>query len=125
MAYRIYNNKKYGSACILFTSNDSITIAGNTSSSNVATGDETLAGASITQIWFGSPSGNSAYWTIKRGSNTVFVADSTSYIDFRGNGSSLNLDTSETLVANLTGSTAGVIIVEIKKIPTTNGFPNL
>lgn len=123
MAYRIINNKKYGTVSLLFTSNDSVTIVGNSSSSNVAISDENLAGGSITQIWCGSA--NSGYWTIKRGSNTVFVAtESSSYTDFRGNGVALNIDSTGTLEANLTG-TVGTLIIEVKKIPAANGFPTL
>jgi hypothetical protein len=124
MTYSVLNNKKYGSVSLLFTANSSVVVAGNSSVSNVAISDEVLSGASITQLWFGSPSGNSAYWTLKRGANTVFVADSTAYIDFRGNGNGLTLDSNGTLVANLVGSTVGVIIVELKKLPSANnGFP--
>lgn len=125
MAYRILNNKLYASATILFTSNDTIIIAGNNSVSNVAIGDEILDGVTISQLWFGSPSGNAAYWTLKRGSNTVFVADSTAHIDFRKNGNVLTIDSDATLVANLVGTTVGTLIVEIKKIPGANGFPTL
>jgi len=126
MTYRITSNKKYGAAVLLFTaSNGAITIAGNSSVSAIATSDEDLAGAAITQMWFGSPSGNSAYWVVKRGANTVFVADSTAYLDFRGNGAGLSLDSSGTLSANLIGSGNGTLIVELKKIPATNGFPTL
>ena len=125
MAYRVFNNKRYGTATILFTSNDTVTVAGNTTSSNVAVSDEILTGATITQMWCGSPSGNAAYWTVKRGANTVFVADSTAYIDFRGNGSGLTLDEAGTLVANLVGATVGTLIIEIKKRPGANGFPTL
>ena len=126
MTYRIISNKRYGSATLLFTaSNGNITIAGANGVSVIAKDDENLAGAAIAQIWFGSPSGNSAYWTIRRGANTVFVADSTAYLDFRGNGVGLTLDPDQPLSCNLFGSTAGSLIVELKKIPAANGFPTL
>ena len=125
MANRVFNNKKYGTVSVLFTSNDSITVAGNSSVSNVAIGDEILTGASITKIWFGSPSGNAAHWVIKRGSNAVFVVDGSQMIDFSGEGSSITLDTDATLVANLVGSGTGTLIVQLRKIPAANGFPNL
>ena len=115
MAYRIVSNKYNGEVNLLFTSNDSVVIAGNTSASNVALLDEVLVGASITQLFCGSPSGNSAYWEIKRGSNTVFVADSTAFIDFRGTGMAMTLDEAATLSANLVGSAAGTLYIQIKK----------
>lgn len=125
MAYRVLDNKKYGAARLLITSNSSITIAGNNSVSNVAISDEVLSGGSISQVWFGSPSGNAAYWLVKRGSNTVGIFDSTSYLDFRGNGQALNIDASATLVANLVGATDGFLIIDLKKEPAANGFPTL
>lgn len=125
MANRVFNNKKYGTVCVLFTSNDTITIAGNSTTSNVATGDEILAGASINKIWFGSPSGNAAYWAVKRNANTVFIADSGAFIDFSGEGASLTIDTTATLECNLVGTAVGTMIVQLKKIPAANGFPSM
>ena len=126
MTYRIISNKRYSTAALLFTaSNGNITIAGNSTTSAIGRDDEVLAGALITQIWFGSPSGNAAYWTIRRASNTVFVADSTAYLDFRGNGVGLTLDATETLSCNLVGTSVGSLIVELKKLPAANGFPTL
>lgn len=116
MSFRINTNKAGGLTTILFTANASLTIAGNTGASNVASTGETVTGATITQIWAGSPSGNAAYWTIKRGSNTMFVVDSTCYLDFRGNGVGITLDQAATLEANLNGATAGSLLVEIRKI---------
>lgn len=115
MAHRILANRKNLSTTIHFVSNGSLVIAGNSSVSDIAIDNEVLTGASITQVWYGSPSGSVAYWEIKRGANTVAVLDSTSYTDFAGNGNSLKLDSSGTLVANLVGSTAGYLIVELQK----------
>lgn len=115
MAYRIITNSKYQATTILITSNSTITVYGNSSASNVAVDDEMVTGASIAQMWFGSPSGNAAYWEIKRGSNTVFVADSTAYLDFRGNGKAIDLDANATLVATLNNATAGTLIIELRK----------
>ena len=57
MAYSILSNKKNTTAVILITSNSTITIAGNSTVSNVATGSEVLTGCYITQIFCGSNSG--------------------------------------------------------------------
>lgn len=124
MTYRIVDNKKYGTVTLLFTaSNGGIVIAGNTTTSNIATSDEILAGASINMVWFGSPSGNAAYWTISRGSNNIMTLDSTAYIDFKGNGLTIKLDSAATLSANLVGTGNGSLYIQLGKIPAANGFP--
>lgn len=115
MAHRIMANRKNLSATIHFSSNGSLTIAGNSSVSDIATDDEIITGAYITQMWFGSPSGSVAYWEVKRGSNTVAVLDSTSYTDYAGTGNPIKLDSNATLSANLVGSTAGYLIIEVQK----------
>lgn len=117
MAYRIIRNKLYQAVTLLITSNSTITVSGNSTVSDIAVDDtdEVITGASIAQMWFGSPSGNAAYWEIKRGANTVFVADSTTYLDFRGNGNGLDIDANATFVANLNLATTGTLIVELKK----------
>lgn len=111
---RITANRKNLSTTVLFTGNSTITIAGNSTVSDIATGDEVITGASITQIWVGSPSGNGAYWTIKRGSNTVAVWDSSGYFDYAGNGNALTLDKTGTLVVELTTG-PGTLLIELQK----------
>lgn len=113
-------NKKGLSAVIHLTANATINVSGNSTTSDICTGDEVITGASITQIWYGC--GNGAYWEIKRGSNTVFYTDSTGYLDFAGNGVALNKDVAGTLVANLNSSQTGSIIIELTKIPSTSVY---
>lgn len=117
MATSIIHNRKNLSVTVHATSNATLTIAGNNSVSNVAIGDEVLTGAAIKQIWASSPSGNGAYWTVKRGANTVVVMDSTSWFDFAGNGNLLNKDSSATLVLELSnvGDDQGFIMIELQK----------
>jgi hypothetical protein len=112
---RIAANRKNLSTTVLFTGNSTITIAGNSTVSDIATGDEILTGATITQLWVGSPSGNSSYWTIKRGANTVAVWDSSGYFDYAGNGNALTIDKTGTLVVELINSTAGTLMIELQK----------
>jgi hypothetical protein len=91
--------------------------------SDFAVGTETVpTGVAITQVWFGSPSGNSAYWTVKRGANTVAVLDSTSYLDFAGNGCSLNLYPSANVTVTLIGATDGFIMLEVQKLNQTSDY---
>lgn len=112
-------NKKGLSAVLHLTANESFVIAGGSGVSNIALPGETITGATISQVWYGSPSGQSAYWTVKRGANTVAVFDSTGYSDFAGNGIALNKDTGATLSANLVNSTDGFLMIELQKIPTS------
>lgn len=117
MTYRIINNKKTTTAYILFTANTSLTIAGNSSVSDIAVDNENLSGAVIQRAWCGSSSGDGSYWTVKRGANTVAVYDSTAFIDYAGNGLVLSFDPDATLVANINGSVlTGTLILELKKI---------
>jgi hypothetical protein len=111
---RLIANKTGSEAVLHFTANDSVIIAGNNSVSNVATSNETVNSAYITQIFYGSPSAT-AFWTVKRGANTVAVLDSTGHLDLAGNGTALKLDTTDTLDVTLTGGTEGFLIVEVQK----------
>lgn len=115
MTVSIIHNRKNLSVTVLADANATLTIAGNSSVSNVAHASETLTGASIKQIWFGSPSGDSAYWVVQRGSNTIAVLDSTGWIDFAGNGNLQTKDSTASLVLTLVGSANGYIMVELQK----------
>lgn len=116
MAFTITQNRKNLNVVVHADANTTLTIAGNSSVSNVATSNEVLTGAAIKQVWYGS--GNGGFWTVKRGSNTVLVLDSTGWKDFAGNGCLLNKDDSGTLVLTLEGTTSGTIMIELKKIGT-------
>lgn len=111
---RITANRKNLSTTILFTGNSTVTIAGNSTTSDIATGDEVITGATITQLWVGSPSGNSSYWTIKRGANTVAIWDSSGYFDYAGNGNALTIDKTGSLVVELTTG-PGTLMIELQK----------
>lgn len=104
MAVRYLNNKRH-SVDVLVTSNAEIVIAGNSSVSNIALSGQDLIGASIKQVFCGSPSGNAAYWEVSRGntsvSNVIVSVDSTAYLDFAGNGIGLEEDASANLVLKL------------------------
>ena len=115
MPHRIIANRKNLSTTLHFVSNGTVVIAGNSTVSDIAIDNEVLTGAYITQVWYGSPSGSVSYWEIKRGANTVAILDSTSYTDFAGNGNAIKLDTAATLSANLVGTTAGYLMIEVQK----------
>jgi len=116
-------NRNGLSAVIHVTANSTVVIAGNSSVSNIASGNstvyETLTGGNITQIWWGAPAG---YWTVKRGANTVLVLSESGYLDFAGCGSSLMIDATANVVANLVTSTTGFLMIEVQKTPTSTGY---
>ena len=112
--------RKNTSVFFHFTANSGpVIVVGNSTVSNLAVGDEVINGAYITQVAFGSPSGNAAYWEIKRGANLVLSLDSTSYIDFAGAGMSLTQDATANLSANLIGATSGFVTIELQKVANT------
>lgn len=116
MTVTVVKNQKNGVVTIHFNANGSIVIAGNNSVSNVAMGAEVVGKAPINQVWFGSPSGNAAYWEIKRDGTLVATFDSTAYMDFAGNGNQLLVAANAAnLTANLIGATSGFLIVELQK----------
>ena len=117
-------NRSGLSAVVHITANATVVIAGNSSVSNIASGtgpsnEEILTGGYVTQVWWGAPGG---YWTVKRGSNTVLVLSETGYLDFAGCGTSLTVDAAANLVANLTTSSTGFLMVEVQKTPTNTGY---
>lgn len=109
-------NRKNTSAVIHLTANSVVNIAGNSTTSDIATDNEIITGATIVQVFAGCPSGANAYWTVKRGANTVLVLDSTGYYDFAGAGMAMNVDAGGTLVANLENSADGYLLIEVQKI---------
>lgn len=115
MAYQILSNRKNASAVIHFSaSNSALTVAGNTSTSNVAVSDETLTGASITQAVWGCD--GTGHIQVYRGANLVAVYDSTAQVDYAGCGMSLTKDSAATLDVRFVGSGNAYLIIEIQKI---------
>ncbi len=128
-------NRSGSSAVIHVTANDCIAIAGTPTTSNIAFGNttvfETLTGASITQIWWGSTgiTGNS-YWVVNRGlgtpaspvtavsGNTVLVLPDSGHLDFAGKGASLIKNLTANCTVALYNSTTGYMMVEFQKTPT-------
>lgn len=113
---RIISNRKNLSATVHFVANGTIKIAGNNSVSDIALPGETIAGATITQVWHGSD----MVWNVKRGANIVAVFDSTASFDFAGTGNSLNLDMDQDLTVELLGTANGFIMIELQKFGVGN-----
>lgn len=118
MAYRIMRNTRNKTLMHFTADNTAIVIVGNSSVSEIGDPnitDETITGATITQIWATSDSGAGANgWDIVRGSNTVWETDSTAWMDFAGLGAAITLDSAGTLGASRNGS-RGTLIIELQK----------
>lgn len=117
MAYRILSNKENSTVVIHATeSSGSITIAGNNSVSNVATGSEVVEGAAIRSASWGTSNG--AHWTVARGANTVLILGGEGNVNYAAQGTPIMLDTGATLVATLANGAAGdaFIVLELSKI---------
>lgn len=113
MAWAISTNRKYTSAVLHFTSNATITVAGNSSQSNIAMSDETLTGVSIVQAFWGTD--GSGHIHIKRGANLVCSFDSTGYKDFAGSGMPVNLYPDATIDVVFAG-TNNYLMIEVQKM---------
>jgi len=109
-------NKKGSSAVIHLTANAVINISGNSTTSDIALGNEEITGATIRQIWYGS---NNGHWEVKRGSNVAVILNNTGHMNFISHGITLNKDSTATLTANLNSTGVGFVIIEVSKIPTT------
>ncbi len=108
----IISNKLNSSVVVHTTANLTLTIAGNNSVSNIATGTEILTGASIKKLIYGSDAG---HWSVKRGANVVAILTGTGELNFSSLGTSINLDRTGTVVLTLNGSANGFCMVELSK----------
>lgn len=115
MSYSILSNKKNTSAVIHFAGSNTVIIAGNNSVSNVATSDEILTGAYITQVFYGNDGTGSIQ--LKRGADIVAVYDSTGYIDYAGAGMALTAgNTASNIAVSFVGTSNAYLLIEIQKI---------
>lgn len=120
---RLVANKTGGEAVLHIIGTETITIAGASGVSNVATASETVIGATITQIVWGTDGTAGSHWNIKRGANTVAILNNSGEMDFAGSGMSQKLDPTATLVATLVGSANGYLMVEMQKNSTITNDP--
>lgn len=114
MTVSITSNKKNTSAAIHFNASNNLIIVGNSSVSNVATSDEVLTGAYITQAYWGCD-GN-GHIQVLRGANLVAVYDSTGYKDYAGCGLPLNAFPAANLTVNFVGSANAYLLLEVQKM---------
>lgn len=124
MAVSIISNKKNLAATIhVSAANTTIVVSGNSTTTNVdststclAVGNEVLAGAYITQVFWGiDPAG---YAVVKRGSSVVGVYDSTGYKDYAGNGLALTVGQAANLSVEFVGTANAYVLFEVQKVGT-------
>lgn len=116
MSYIITSNKSGSRVTLHCTGNATITIPGSFGVSNIATFDETITGAYISQIQWACPPGQ--YIRISRGGFLVGVFDSSNFIDFAGSGMPLSKAADKDLIIEFFGggSDKGFCNIELKKI---------
>jgi hypothetical protein len=123
MTYRVIRNTKQNALVLAIASNSAIVLVGNNSDSAIGLPAVTanIAGVTIKQIWSSADSGAGANgWDVIRAANTIWQTDSTSWLDFAGNGCAIDLDPAETLTLTRTGA-RGTIMLELQKY-YLNGF---
>jgi hypothetical protein len=116
MPYSIISNRKNTSVALHFTSsNTTVLVTGNTTTSNIAMPGETLTGAYITQaVWGCDPNG---YITVSRGGTLVAAYDSSGQHEYAGTGMPINAGaTAANLQVNIMGSTNCFLLLELQKL---------
>lgn len=115
--FKIVTNQKFRAATLLFTGDNTVTLVGNSSTSDIALEGEEILGATITRVWSGNA--GDSWWDVRRGANTVYVATTSAFMDFAGNGCAITLDQTADLSVNLNDLPAdgkGTIMIEIRKV---------
>jgi hypothetical protein len=117
MPVTVISNKPRTSAVLHVTApTTTVVIAGNTTQSAIASNNEVLTGAFITQAAWGMQGGAIL---IKRGANTVAVYDSTGQHEYAGCGMPIRTDQlAANLTVEFTGTSNGFIIFELQKLGT-------
>jgi hypothetical protein len=128
MAVTISNRKNTSFVIHVSAANSgNVVVSGNSTTTNVAgtstciaTGNEVMSGAYITQAVWGSDGTGSIQ--VLRGSTLVAVYDSTGQKDYAGCGIPLNVNPAANLVVNFVGSSNAYCILELQKLGTTSDY---
>jgi len=128
MAVTVSNRKNTSFVLHVSAANSgNVVVSGNSTTTNVAgtstciaTGDEVISGAYITQVVWGSDGAGSIQ--VLRGSTLVAVYDSTGQKDYAGCGIPLNVNPTANLVVNFIGSSNAYCILELQKLGTTSEY---
>jgi hypothetical protein len=110
MTSRVLSNQKGGKIVVLFTANTVMTVA----SANVDA-TETVTGLHINQAWYGLDDGG--YWKISRGSNTIQIAGTSTFLDYAGCGAAIQIDPAANVVVNCTSANS-TLIIDFQKVST-------
>lgn len=114
MAYSVISNKKNTSVVLhIVPANTTITLAGNSTTSNVAVSNEVLTGGYVAQAFWGTD----GHIKLKRGANLVAIYDSTGSKDYAGCGMPITVDQAGTLVIEFTSANS-YLMLEVQKTGT-------
>lgn len=98
------------------SANAEYVVVGNSSVSNIASGDEVVTGASIAQVWWGVANGG--YCTVARGANTVLVLTESGSMNFVDDHIPISLDTTANVSFTINGG-VGFVMIEMQKQSNT------
>lgn len=116
MSKTVLSNKPGTSAVVHLNSSNTIVVAGNSSVSDIAYGNEVLTGAYIAQIFQGT--GAQGHITLTRGGEIVGVYDSTGTFDYAGAGMALTLNQESDIVVDFVGTANAYVMIELQKVGT-------
>lgn len=116
MAKKVLSNKPGTSAVIHLNGSNTIVVAGNSSVSDIAYGNEILTGAYIAQIFQGA--GAAGHIVLSRGGEVVGVYDSTGQFDYAGAGMALTLNQDQNIDVTFVGTANAYIMLELQKVGT-------
>lgn len=128
MAVTVSNRKNTSFVIHVSAANSgNVVVSGNSTTTNVAgtstciaTGNEVMTGAYITQAFWGCDGTGTVQ--VLRGSTLVAVYDSTGQKDYAGCGMPLNINPTANLVVNFVGSSNAYCILELQKLGTTSDY---
>lgn len=119
MSYTVTQNRKNTSLVIHVSgaNTGNVIIAGNSSTSNVAMGNEVLTGAYICQVFVGHDGGSAdAGVQILRDTNLVASYDTAGFFDYAGSGMPITVHQTGNLQINFVGTSNGYCMIEMQKV---------
>lgn len=111
----IIANKLNGTVVLHVTSNSEYVVAGNSESSNLATGSEVVESVSVNKVAWGSA--NDSFWEVSQDGNTFLILPSVGEINLSGQGIPLPISANNeaNLELNLNGDGPGFLLIELRK----------
>lgn len=118
MTYAVTNRQNL-STTIHFTASNSCIVVGNSTTSNVATGNEVIQKGYISHIHYGTANTTGSNIVVRRGANSVLTLCGSGFMDFAGSGDQIMVDSTATVNVAITGT--GFAIVKIQKVCANTG----